>query len=148
MSFANDIKLWSEKAGKTMDQAVRAVRLQAVELVIEKMPVDTGQARGSVIASIGSPANSPRILDKTGTTTAAAARAQGAINAPSNNVFYFTSNLPYIWTLENGGFGRGLGATNKTTRDGFSVQAPNGMFKISAIELQQTIKQVVKNATD
>jgi hypothetical protein len=63
-------------------------------------------------------------------------------------VFYFTSNLPYIWTLEHGGFGRGLGATNKTTRDGFSVQAPNGMFKISAIELQQTIKQVVKNATD
>jgi hypothetical protein len=132
MSFANDIKRWSEKAGKTIDQAVRAVRLQAVELVIEKMPVDTGQARGSVIASIGSPANSPKILDKTGTTTAAAARAQGAINAPSNNVFYFTSNLPYVKELE----------------DGSSRQAPQGMFKVSAIQLTESIKQVVKNATD
>ena len=144
MSFAADIAKWADKAEISMDQAVRAVRLQAVDIVTEKMPVDTGQARGSLIAAIGSPKSSPDIKDKT--TTGAAARAQGAINAPSDNIFYYTSNIPYIWVLENGGYGRGPGATNKTTRDGFSIQAPNGMFKISAIQLRQGVKDAIKNA--
>lgn len=144
MSFAADIAKWADKAGLSMGQTVRAIRLQAVEIVTDKMPVDTGQARGSLVASIGSPKQSPVIKDKS--TGGAVGRAQGAINAPSDNIFYYTSNLPYIWALEHGGYGRGPGATNKTTRDGFSVQAPNGMFKISAIQLRQGVKDAIKNA--
>ena len=129
MSFAADIRKLAAKTEQRLDQVVRAVRLDAVTLVIEKMPVDTGQARGSVIASIGSPASSPKILDKTNDTAAAIARAQGSINAPTDNIFYVTSNIPYMKFLENGS----------------SQQAPLGMFKISAIQLQNAIRKKIKD---
>ena len=133
MSFVSDINRFAALTGQSIDQAVRNTRLEAVKLVIEKMPVDTGQARGSVIAAIGSPADSPTILDNTGGTSAAVARAQGAINAPSNNIFYFTTNLPYVKYLEDGPR---------------SNQAPQGMFKISAIQLQEGIRTIIQNAAN
>lgn len=144
MSFAADIAKWADKVDATMDEAVRAVRHEAVVVVTDKMPVDTGQARGSLIASIGSPASSPEIDDKSG--AGAIGRAQSAINAPADNIFYYTSNLPYIWTLEYGGFGRGPGKTSKTTSTGFSSQAPSGVFRVSAIKLRQNVQEKIRNA--
>lgn len=148
MSFAADIAKWADKAGSTMDESVRTIRLQAVELVIEKMPVDTGQTKGSVMASIGTPASGQGQPDNSPLkhTDVARARADSVIKQDTDNIFYYTSNSPNIWVLEHGGYGRGPGATNKTTRDGFSVQAPNGMFKISAIQLRQGVKDAIKNA--
>ena len=144
INFINDIEAFAEKTEGAIEDVVRGVRLQALTLPIEKMPVETGQARGSVVASIGAPKDSPlKNLDKT--VEGAIARAQGAINAPVDSLFIVSSNIPYMWTLEYGGYGRGEGATNKTTRDGYSVQAPNGMFRISAIELRQGIKDVIND---
>lgn len=130
MSFASDIARFAEQTGQTMDQVTRNVRLEGVKSVIIATPVDTGQARGSIIASIGAPANSPNIIDPN--PQAAIARAMPAINGPSNQVFYFTSNLPYIKYLENGS----------------SQQAPAGMFKIAAIRLRESIREAVQNATN
>ena len=141
MSFASDMARWAEQSNRTLDSVTRQIRLQAVELVTEKMPVDTGQARGSLIASIGSPADSPDIKDAT--TSGAITRAQGAVNSPTNNVFYYTSNLPYIAVIERGGFGTGSGATNKTTRDGYSIQAPSGVFAISAVQLHEGTRDII-----
>lgn len=144
INFINDIEAFAEKTEGAIEDVVRGVRLQALTLPVKKMPVDTGQARGSVVASIGSPNDSPlNLLDKT--VEGAIARAQSAIDAPVDSLFIVSSNIPYMWTLEYGGYGRGEGATNKTTRDGYSVQAPNGMFRISAIELRQGIKDVINN---
>ena len=143
MSFLSDIQRFADATESTIDQSVRAIRLQAVELVIEKMPVDTGQARGSVQAAIGSPASGSSVIDNSSGTSAAVARAQGSINAPSNNIFYFTTNLPYVKYLENGGI-RGSGP--KITTSGYSTQAPQGMFKISAIQLKEHIREIIRNA--
>ena len=144
INFINDIEAFAEKTEGAIEDVVRGVRLQALTLPVKKMPVETGQARGSVVASIGSAKDSPlNLLDKT--VEGAIARAQGAIDAPVDSLFIVSSNIPYMWTLEYGGYGRGEGATNKTTRDGYSVQAPNGMFRISAIELRQGIKDVIND---
>ena len=125
MSFASDMARWAEQSNRTLDSVTRQIRLQAVELVTEKMPVDTGQARGSLIASIDSPADSPDIKDAT--TSGAITRAQGAVNSPTNNVFYYTSNLPYVKYLERGS----------------SAQAPTGMFAISAVQLREGIRDII-----
>jgi hypothetical protein len=132
VSFASDIARFAEQTGQTMDQVTRNVRLEGVKQVIRNTPVDTGQAKGSIIAAIGSPASSPNILDRTAGEGAAISRAMAAINGPSNKVFYFTSNLPYIKYLENGS----------------SQQAPAGMFKIAAIRLRESIREAVQNATN
>jgi hypothetical protein len=132
MSFVGDINRFATLTGQSIDQAVRNTRQEAVRLVMFDFPVKTGQARGSVIAAIGAPADSPTIFDNTSGTSAAIARAQGAINAPSNNIFYFTTNLPYVKYLE----------------DGSSTQAPSGMFKISAIQLREGIRTIIQNAAN
>ena len=142
MSFASDIEKWVKKADLKMDQAVRGVRHQVVVEVIKKFPVDTGQARGSVFAKLGSPGDSPKILD--GNEASALARAQPAINGKIDTIFYFTSNLPYIGLLENGGYSQGKYSTSKTTARGYSSQAPHGMFKISAIQIRRKIRKIVK----
>ena len=54
MSFAVDIAKYASTIDKTINQSVRAVRLESVKLVTQKMPVDTGQAKGSLDASINS----------------------------------------------------------------------------------------------
>lgn len=143
IGFSADIEAWIEKAGLETDKAIRALRLDMVQKVIKIMPVDTGQARGSLIARIGSPGNSPKkIKDKTGAK--ALSKAMAAINAPSANIFYFTSNIPYIGKLENGGYSQGKYSTKKTTASGYSSQAPYGMFKISALQLRQGLKDFTK----
>ena len=130
MSFLGDLNRWADLTERSIDEVVRGVRLQAVELVIEKMPVKTGQAKGSVVAAIGNPYPSPTILDNSSGNNAAVARAIPAINSPSNNIFYFTTTLDYVQKLENGS----------------SRQAPRGMFKISAIQLRRAIRQIIQNA--
>jgi hypothetical protein len=132
MSFVNDLNRWAERTERSIDQVVRKTRLDVVEMVTEKMPVDTGQARGSLIASIGSPANSPDTIDNSGSNDAAVARAMPAISADSNNIFYYTSTLDYVKDLEDG-----------SSR----VQAPHGMFKISAIQLRRAIREAIRNAS-
>ena len=98
------------------------------------MPVDTGQAKGSVQAAIGTPAGGEGTKDDSprGRTQEAIERAQGPISAPSSNIFYFTTNLPYVKYLEDGPR---------------SDQAPQGMFKISAIQLKEHIRETIRNAS-
>ena len=132
MSFLGDLNRWADLTERSIDQVVRSVRLQTVQLVIEKMPVKTGQAKGSIVAAIGNPSSSTGQIDNSplNRSDAAKERAASAINAPSNNIFYFTTTLDYVQRLENGASG----------------QAPDGMFRISAIQLRRLIRQTIQNA--
>jgi len=133
MSFLGDLNRWADLTERSIDQVVRSVRIQTVELVIEKMPVKTGQAKGSVVAAIGSPSSSTGQIDNSplNSSDAAKERAASAIDAPSNNIFYLTTTLAYVKKLEDG-----------SSR----VQAPRGMFKISAIQLRRRIREAIRNA--
>lgn len=147
MSFLSDIQRFADATNTTIDHSVRAVRLSAVKHVIESTPVATGQAKGSIIASIDSPVSSPDIIDASpfGDPEQAIARASSAINQPSDRVFYFTSNLPHIKYLEDGGI-RGSGP--KITTTGHSTQAPHGMFKRTAVILREEIRSIIQNASN
>lgn len=142
MSFASDVQRWADEvAGGNLDQVVRALRLQALEGVIEKMPVDTGQAKGATFVSIGAPSSQVSGQEDSsplGSSANAVARAQSVINSNTDQIFYITNNLPYVPLLEFGGYGMG-----PKTINGFSIQAPEGMFRITAVELRDGVRRIV-----
>ncbi len=143
--FGDQMRDWTKAANIRMDQAVRAVCVDLSARVIKATPVDTGRARGNWQATINSPASDvSQATDKSGATAIAAATATAA-DAPGK-VFFLTNNLPYIRVLEYGLYGTGPGATVKTTRDGYSIQAPNGMVRVSVQSVRNGIDQIVREA--
>ena len=109
--------------------------LQAVEGVVEKTPVDEGFARGSWVGTLNVAGTSPTDnSDRSGQSTInRAAAATASYNA--GDTLIISSNLPYMPLLEFGGYGTGPTATDRTTRDGYSIQAPNGMVRITVREI-------------
>ena len=116
------------------NERLAAAALQLFGSIVEKTPVDTGMLRGAWQVTLGSP-SAQDIL----TSSDANSRARAVLNGYSGGSIYFTNNMPYAYTAEYGGWGRGAGATNKTTADGYSVQAPNGMVRISLSEFTDAL---------
>lgn len=100
---------------------VRTLSLEALRRIVQKMPVDTGRARGSVQVTSNAPAvGETDRLDTTGSQTLAEGIAQIEAHDDAYGVVYVTSNLDYILALENG----------------HSGQAPNGMFAVTIAEIE------------
>lgn len=135
MGFGDDIRRIAAEREVEADQIVRGVFLQAVEGVVEKTPVDEGFARGSWVGSVNTARPSPtNNSDRSGQSTINTATAATS-NYQAGDTLIISSNLPYMPLLEFGGYGTGPFATDRTTRDGYSIQAPNGMVRITVREI-------------
>lgn len=143
MTFANQIAAFAKKTGQSMDNTVRAVCVQLSTEIIQRTPVDTGRLRGSWIPSINAASSAEGTPDKSGAATIGKVNSV-AQNAPGN-VFYLTNNLPYARVMEYGLWGTGPGATVKTTRDGYSVQAPYGAVRVSVQLFDKLLRDAVRN---
>ncbi len=142
-NFGRQLSRWAELVGEDIDDVTRATTLQLFSGVINRTPVDTGRLRGNWQASLDTPASGT--TERTGEAGALAeARAVTAL-APSN-AYFLTNNLPYAAVAEFGLWGTGDGATNKTTRDGYSIQAPYGMVRVTVAEFQQALRRQIRNA--
>lgn len=140
MSFAKDFERFAKLTNASLDQTGRAIALDLFGSIQEDTPAETGRARGSWQTTIGTPANG----DPVRTLSAAQAELrQKATEFKMGSVIWLTSNLVYIGKLEFGGYGTGQYATNKTTRDGYSVQAPYGMARVNAARIQSIVRKAV-----
>lgn len=136
----SDLLKYAERQGARMDQIARKALLDVSTAIAKKTPRDTGRAAGNWMASIGSPDTSTT----DSTTRDSVNQAREAISQAYGNLYYFVNSLPYIRKLEYGGYGTGPGATVKTTRDGYSVQAPQGMVRLSLKEFDEFVKSAIK----
>jgi len=113
--------------------------------VVEKTPVDRGHARANWQVSIGAPITSViDAVDKDGTSTVSLGNGVAA-NIPPFDIVWLTNNVPYIEVLENGTFEPPDPGPTKDKREsrhgkivvagGFSVQAPEGMVKVTLAEI-------------
>lgn len=123
------------------------VALEALKRVIQKTPVDTGRARGNWQTTIERPARGEtKTLDTSGAQSISAGTATIAKLKPYQ-VIWFTNNVPYILVLENGLFNPPDPGPSKDrrphrkgrilVRGGYSIQAPQGMVKVTIQELKQ-----------
>lgn len=145
------IKMLSEGKEKQVEKAVRASFIDTCQEIIIKTPVNTGRARSNWFLSQGKP--SGKVTESR--------NFDNRINEVRNkfsgkvfgNSFYLTNNLPYIKTLEYGGYPKnpqkgtrvrkGAGYEIRS-RGGFSKQAPSGMVRITVNKFSRRFKKNLK----
>lgn len=141
----SQIAQYADKTKKDLDKVARSVILQISTNIIIRTPVDSGRLINNWYPSFDTP--STQTTNRTGATgSAAIRRVRKALPRDikfEGRTFYLTNNLPYARTAEYGGWGTGDYATTKTTRDGYSIQAPYGMVRISIAEANQALAKAI-----
>jgi hypothetical protein len=134
-----------EDKGRDMEQGVGTALFELSSDIINRTPVDEGGARGSWTPDINQmSSSSSNTVDKSGKRTINSARAKTK-KFKLGDTFYLFSNLVYMPKLEFGGYSQGAGATSKTTRDGFSIQAPHGMVRKSIDNFGKNLDKAIKD---
>lgn len=96
--------------------------LEALSRVVAKTPVDRGAARANWQVGIASSSDEPvDEIDKVGDRTVAKGQKKILAGATTLQDVHIFNNLPYIERLESG----------------WSAQAPQGMVRLTILELQQ-----------
>jgi hypothetical protein len=136
-SFSRDMKRFADLTKANMEKQVRGVTLALFKSIIIGTPVDTGRARGNWQTSIGQPiTGTVTRLDPSGSAAVDEAKAN---IGPLGGITWLSNNLPYIGTLEYGGYPDG-----PNTIGGFSKQAPAGMVRINVARIESLLKQAGK----
>ncbi len=111
-----------------LTKQARIIAMALLGEVVKRSPVDTGRFRGNNIVSVGAPVFSATTnVDKDGSATITAGQSVLAGLKPYT-VIYIQNSLPYSEKLENGGYN---GPTAKVDEQGFSRQAPGGIYGLS-----------------
>ena len=128
---------------------LRGVYLAGLFNVVQGTPVDEGRARNNWFLSIGAPSSK---------TTTSKAKGLGAIRQLQqmpkrilNNKVFFSNNLPYIETLEYGGYPNPVKVGSfdvkskqfvKKSTGGFSKQAPVGWVRGVLIAMKNKVRKL------
>jgi hypothetical protein len=115
---------------------LRKIYFVGLRDVIKGTPVDKGGARNGWFLTSGSASVSTRNKSKSGSgSIRSLIQMTGSV---INKKIFFTNNLPYIETLEYGGYPN----PNKgdKTKGGYSNQAPKGWVRSIMLEMRNKIR--------
>lgn len=130
LSFHQQMQAWAKKTGETVEDHTIAARMQISKGILQRTPVDTGRARASWIATIGSPSTTEfDEQDEYPSDNALLAQMQREANRSPDGVFWLTNNLPYIRGLEY---------------NSASKQAPEGMVRVTLAEFRIGMEKIFK----
>lgn len=140
-------KIFKDNKNITMANANRALRATVVKNwgdVILSTPVDEGRARGNWFVTPDAPSSS--VSNRKSKTKGPAFVLTKTNNEMFGKKWFLTNNLPYIITLEFGGFGTKSAneGGSKVTSQGFSKQAPAGMVRINTVKFPSQLAKVFK----
>ena len=118
-----------------MNAEVKGIYFKLLREVIKETPVDTGRAKNNWFLSVSAPSQ-----ETTTVKGGANFKELGKIPAKVlDKKVYFTNNLPYIGTLEYGGYSQP--GSSKTIK-GFSKQAPNGWVRQSMLRAANRVRAI------
>ena len=133
-----------ETVETSYNETFMATALDMFSSIVKLTPVDKGRLRANWQVDINSmPSGEVSGTDKTGNK--AISKANSKIDQFKKGSIYFANNLPYADVAEYGLWGLGEGATSKTTRDGFSIQAPYGMVRVTLTNFEQALKKAAQD---
>ncbi|HEX4918048.1 MAG TPA: hypothetical protein VFV43_09150 [Limnobacter sp.] len=142
--FKKDFAKAIKAAGLRADTVVRGVALKLLAEVDLRSPVDEGRFRGNNNLAVNKIDGAEYPADTSGVATIA--RAAGALASfKMGDTINITNSLPYARVIEYGEFGKPPGSANgdKTT-NGFSNQAPAGVYGVTALSFAQYLNAEVK----
>ena len=130
MTFAADVRRFTERAEKATDKTVRAITFALFREVIQRTPVDTGRLKGNWQASVNAPVSGTvTTTDKSGATTITSmAAAIGGWGSTS----FLANNLPYAQRIEYDGWSH--------------AKAPAGMVRVSLARIQSIVRSAARGA--
>lgn len=124
--WSMDLSKWAKHKEHEIVEVRKTFAFMLYSSIVRKTPVDTGRARANWNVSTGSPDTS------TTTQTQKTAQPKKTIPEPKGDESIFiANNLPYITTLEYGGFPNPPKSKTGKTENGYSKQAPNGMVGVT-----------------
>ncbi|SDJ34278.1 Bacteriophage HK97-gp10, putative tail-component [Bradyrhizobium sp. Rc2d] len=127
MTFRLEIANWVSRVKVDMDEAFRGLALEVARRIIERTPVESGNARGAWVAAVnGMPTAGDPPDDTDGAATLARIAAVIA-TAKVGDTIFIANNADYAHALE---FGK-------------SDQSPGGMVRVTLMEAQAIAGQVV-----
>lgn len=131
-----DMKVYEKGVSDKIHRFKTNLAFALYSSVVKKTPVDTGRARANWNISTGS-------VD-TSVTTKTKKRGlrykAGDIKSTGDETIYISNNLPYIKTLEFGGYPKN--SKSGKTVNGYSKQAPNGMVGVTMANIDNIVKAV------
>lgn len=147
--LANLKRVMSVDLYEQMNDDIKGVYLSGLFNIVQETPADTGRARNNWFLSIGSPSRKTTKAKSSGLGTISELRKMP--KRVLNRKLYLTNNLPYIGTLEYGGYPTPVkqGSYNKKTKSfeilsigGFSKQAPVGWVRSTLIKMANKIRSL------
>jgi hypothetical protein len=121
--FNRAVERWINRTRGGVQQRVKAAAIGLHSRVIDRSPVDTGRFRASWNIVSGEDADLSVAKEGQNTGGGAAAKARASALTASNS-YVISNNLPYAESLENG----------------HSKQAPQGVVRLSIIDVQTNIE--------
>lgn len=131
--FAIGVDKFCAKSQKEIETIFRKITFELFKDIVMNTPVDTGRARANWGVTVGK-INTTLLIesgDQSGSATLANT-AEGVKAWNCTGSIFLTNNLPYIGVLE---YGRDDGSPG-------SMQAPNGMVRISVEAMQSWVKSL------
>jgi len=138
VTFSADLTAYINRTNRRASEVQRAVALQLTSSVITRTPVDTGRLRGNTNVEIGR-ADGSTSASRTEQQALSAGRAKIAEFDPGD-VLFITNAMPYMRKIEYGQYGSGPKTVN-----GYSRQAPQGVFRVTAEEFAQAVRRAARN---
>jgi hypothetical protein len=123
-----------------LETVARKSTLDVFTAVVKGAPVDTGRLRANMNVSYGGPD-----ISVTNSTDASRGlkEAQKALTLPVGGVTYITNALPYAAVVEYGLYPNPPKNPTGKTANGYSIQAPQGMFRIAALRYSEYVKKAL-----
>lgn len=149
-TFVMDIQKFTVRSIEDIDLIRRKTTIDVFNGVVRKTPVDTGRARGNWQTTVTKPATEPIDLEDPNGQSAMSETAKVVGQSGILDSVFLANNLPYIGTLEYGGYPNPpkkgsydprTGSYTMKSSGGFSKQAPAGMVRITLAEFPQIVKK-------
>ena len=121
-----DLNKYCKKQGVKLTKVRRTYAYALYSSIVKKTPVDTGRARANWNISVGS----PDLTTTEETRKSPKPMKDFAENLKDESIF-ISNNLPYITTLEYGGYPNPPKKDGGKTVNGYSKQAPEGMVGVT-----------------
>lgn len=130
ISFRDQLAKFAENTNRSLAEAHRAISIKLFTAIIMDTPVDTGEAAGGWIPSMGAPVTGPSGV--MGQAPAIAA-VRTEIRALPSQVAYLSNSVDHVEGLEYG-----------THSYGYSPKAPYGMVRVNVARFQQLVTEAVE----
>lgn len=127
-TFSKQVEQFTQKAFQQADKAVRVIALQTLIRVQNKSPVDTGQLRRSWTVAIN------------GFPSSYNGDHSGIHQIKYGDIIVIATDKPYAPMLEYGLYPNPPKKPTGKTKNGYSIQAPQGMVRITVQEIQAFIR--------